>query len=85
MDLPNEVLDCPLDANAEEKTILTEDQIEEENVEETEGPKIVRKYEIVTLISYLVGIDNSILDNLYGENYGELLGKLRNSKSAKIL
>lgn len=85
MDLPNEALDGPLDTNAEEKTILTEDQIEEEDIKETEEPKIVRKYEIVTLISYLVGIDNSVLDNLYGENYGELLGKLRNSKSAKIL
>ena len=27
---------------------LTEDQIEEEDVEKTEEPKIVRKYEIVT-------------------------------------
>lgn len=57
------------------------------DIEETEVReyKTVQKYELVTILSYLIGIRNGILDNEYGDDYAELLETLRNSREARIV
>lgn len=47
--------------------------------------KTVQKYELVTILSYLIGVRNEILDNMCSDEYVELLNSLRESTNARIL
>ena len=39
--------------------------------------KTVQKYELVTILSYLIGVRNEILDDMCSDEYVELLNSLR--------
>ena len=47
--------------------------------------KTVQKYELVTILSYLIGVRNEILDDMCSDEYVELLNSLRESTNARIL
>lgn len=47
--------------------------------------KTVQKYELVTILSYLIGVRNEILDDMCSDEYMELLNRLRESTNARIL
>jgi hypothetical protein len=47
--------------------------------------KTVQKYELVTILSYLIGVRNEILDHMCSDEYVELLNSLRENKNARIL
>ena len=47
--------------------------------------KTVQKYELVTILSYLIGVRNEILDHMCSDEYVELLNSLRESTNARIL
>lgn len=47
--------------------------------------KTVQKYELVTILSYLIGVRNEILDYMCSDEYVELLNSLRENKNARIL
>lgn len=47
--------------------------------------KTVQKYELVTILSYLIGVRNEILDDMCSDEYVELLNRLRESTNARIL
>ena len=47
--------------------------------------KTVQKYELVTILSYLIGVRNEILDYMCSGEYVELLNSLRESTNASIL
>ena len=42
--------------------------------------KTVQKYELVTILSYLIGVRNEILDYMCSDEYVELLNSLRENK-----
>lgn len=42
--------------------------------------KTVQKYELVTILSYLIGVRNEILDHMCSDEYVELLNSLREIK-----
>lgn len=59
--------------------------IPEDTQEETKEYKTVGKLDIVTTVSYMIGLKDNMLDTFYGDEYGELLAKLRESKEATII
>lgn len=46
--------------------------------------KTVQKYELVTILSYLIGVRNEILDHMCSDEYVELLNSLRENKNASV-
>lgn len=67
------------------KLFQTEIEVDDRDTGETKIVKTVNRAEIATIVAYMLGIDDEVMQQYYSHRYGNLLDKLYKDKNATII